>query len=63
MAAVDPFLERSLPANLEAERAVLGAIILDNRLCNQAMEVLRRDDFYVEAHRKIYERMVECFGR
>jgi replicative DNA helicase len=58
MAAADPFLERSLPANLEAERCVLGAILLDNRLCNQAMEILRREDFYIESHRKIYERMV-----
>src|SRR5688572_9469047 len=58
MAAADPFLERSLPSNLEAERCVLGAILLDNRLCNQAIELLRRDDFYLEAHRRLFERMV-----
>ena len=58
MTAADPFLERSLPANLEAERCVLGTILLDNRLCNQAMELLRREDFYLDAHRRIFERMV-----
>lgn len=58
MSAKDMFLERSLPSNIEAERSVLGAILLDNRLCNQAMETLRRDDFYLESHRKIYEKMI-----
>lgn len=58
MSAKDLFLERSLPASIEAERSVLGAILLDNRLCNQAMEFLRTDDFYLDAHRRVYEKMV-----
>jgi len=33
----DLFLERTLPSNVDAEKSVLGAILLDNRLCNQAM--------------------------
>jgi replicative DNA helicase len=54
----DLFLERTLPSNVEAEKSVLGAILLDNRLCNQAMELLRRDDFYLESHRKLFDRMI-----
>jgi replicative DNA helicase len=58
MSAKELFLERSLPSNVEAERSVLGAILLDNRLCNQAMETLRRDDFYLEAHRRLFDKMI-----
>src|ERR1041384_7119281 len=54
----DLFLDRTLPSNLDAERSVLGAILLDNRVCNQAMELLRRDDFYLDSHRKLFDRMV-----
>ena len=58
MSAKELFLERSLPSSVDAERSVLGAILLDNRLCNQAMELLRPEDFYLDAHRKLYERMM-----
>src|SRR6185369_14313105 len=58
MSAKDLFLERSLPSSVDAERSVLGSVLLDNRLCNQAMEILRPDDFYLDAHRKIYEKMI-----
>ena len=58
MSAKDLFLERSLPSSVDAERSVLGSVLLDNRLCNQAMEVLRPDDFYLDSHRKIYEKMI-----
>src|SRR5215203_3542467 len=58
MSAKDLFLERSLPSSIDAERSVLGSILLDNRLCNQAMERLRADDYYLEAHRRIFEKMV-----
>src|SRR5437762_13568857 len=56
--AGDMTLERPLPQNLEAERAVLGAILLDSALCNQAIELLKRDDFFLDAHRRIFERMI-----
>jgi replicative DNA helicase len=52
-------LDRSLPHSLEAERAVLGAILLDNRLYDQAAELLTDGDFHSEAHRKIFVRMEE----
>ena len=50
-------LDRSLPHSLDAERAVLGAILLDNRLYDQAAELLTEADFHSEAHRKIFVQM------
>jgi len=50
-------LERALPHNLEAERTVLGAILIENEAFHNAAEVLRDTDFYRDAHRKIFSRM------
>ncbi len=49
----------TLPANIEAERSILGAILLDNFAYNQAAEHLRPDDFSLDAHRRIYARMMD----
>jgi len=51
-------LERSLPHNLEAERSVLGAILLDNPAINTALEILRPEDFFLDAHRRMFARMI-----
>ncbi|WNQ11482.1 replicative DNA helicase [Paenibacillus aurantius] len=52
-------LERVPPQNTEAELAVLGAILLDSEALVTAMERVSSDDFYREAHRHIYESMIE----
>jgi len=52
-------LERPLPHNLEAERSILGAILLDNYALNTAVEKLRAEDFFLSQHRHIFERMVQ----
>jgi replicative DNA helicase len=52
-------LDRGLPASLEAERTILGAILLDNHACNEAAEKLHADDFYLDSHRRIFGRMLE----
>ncbi|MGH9772487.1 MAG: DnaB-like helicase N-terminal domain-containing protein, partial [Candidatus Acidiferrales bacterium] len=52
-------LERPLPHNLEAERSILGAILLDNYALNAAVEKLRAEDFFLSQHRHIFERMVQ----
>src|SRR5258708_1111872 len=49
----------TLPANVEAERSILGAILLDNFAYNQAAEHLRIEDFSLDSHRRIYTRMVD----
>ena len=59
MAISDYALACSLPANVEAERSLLGAILLDNFSYNQAAEHLRPEDFSLDSHRRIYTRMVD----
>jgi replicative DNA helicase len=59
MSTTDYSLERGLPVSMEAERAILAAILLDNSLYDQAAEHLTGDDFSLDAHRRIYSRMRE----
>ena len=59
MATTEHSLDRGLPASLEAERAILGAILLDNSTYSQATELLQADDFSLDSHRRIYLRMME----
>src|ERR1051325_10144312 len=62
-ASSDVFFEKGLPSNIEAERSILGAILLDNAVCNQAIEMLRREDFFLDSHRRIYDKMVALSER
>src|SRR5437588_5052461 len=55
--------ERSLPHNLEAERSVLGAILLHNDAFNLAAEVIDSTDFFRDAHRRIFDKMVKLAER
>ncbi len=57
--ATSEYTISTLPANVEAERSILGAILLDNFTYNQAAEHLRTDDFSLDSHRRIYARMVD----
>jgi len=50
--------DRTLPHNLEAEKCVLGAILIDNPSFNQAAEVIGSEDFFRDAHRRIFEKMI-----
>lgn len=51
--------ERVPPQHLEAEEFVLGAILLDNQAMNKVLEVLSPTAWYREAHRKIFQAMVD----
>ena len=51
------------PQNLEAEQSILGAILLDNAALNRALEIVSVEDFYRNAHRKIYRAMVALSER
>jgi replicative DNA helicase len=59
MATGTSALERPLPQNTEAERSILGAILLDNHALNTAIERLKPEDFFHDHHRRIYRQMVE----
>jgi replicative DNA helicase len=65
MAAASPdiALERGLPANLDAERFVLGAILMDDALYIQVAGALEAEDFSLEKHRRIFLRMGELYTR
>ncbi|HLA11056.1 MAG TPA: replicative DNA helicase [Pyrinomonadaceae bacterium] len=65
MASPDPIreFERSLPNSSEAERAILGGVLLDNALISQAVELLRNEDFYVPSHRRVFAAMIALFER
>ncbi|MEO6829763.1 MAG: replicative DNA helicase, partial [Acidobacteriaceae bacterium] len=52
-------LEHGLPASVEAERTILGAILLDNVAHSEAAERLIADDFSLDSHRRIFARMGE----
>jgi replicative DNA helicase len=55
---VDSTLEKPLPNNLDAERSVLGAILLDNNALNAAIENLRAEDFFLDQHRRVFTQMI-----
>ena len=59
MPATDFSLDRGLPASPEAERSILGAILLDNNLQNEALSTLKSDHFFLDAHRRIYQRIAD----
>jgi replicative DNA helicase len=58
--ATQSILDRPLPYNLDAERSILGAVLLDNHVLDAALEQLRPEDFFLDQHRRIFERMVAC---
>ncbi len=55
--------ERTLPHNLEAERSVLGAILVHNDAFNLAVQVITPADFYRDAHRRIFDSMISLNER
>ncbi len=63
MAASDAAFEKGLPSNLEAERLVLGSILLDDTVFLEVAAGLTSDDFSIEKHRRIFGRMQDLYGR
>ena len=59
MAPIDTSVERPLPHNIEAERSILGAVLLDNHVLNVAVERLRSEDFFLSQHRHIFDCMMQ----
>ena len=55
----DLTLDAGLPANLDAEKTILGAILLDNAAHAEAAEHIKPDDFSLDSHRRIFLRMSE----
>ena len=54
-------IERIPPQNIEAEQAVLGAMLIKKEAVIEAMEILRPEDFYRDAHRVVFEAIMAVF--
>ncbi|MFZ2354129.1 replicative DNA helicase [Paucilactobacillus nenjiangensis] len=59
----DVLIDQTQPQNIEAEKAVLGAIFLSNDALVESMEYLTADDFFKRAHQIIFEKMVDLNDR
>jgi replicative DNA helicase len=51
-------LDRLPPQNLEAEKSVLGSLLLDSRMCDDVALILQTDDFYADANRKLFKHLM-----
>jgi replicative DNA helicase len=58
MPILDIDLGRGLPANTDAERSILGAILLDARAFHEVAEGLKPADFSLDSHRRIFSTMI-----
>jgi replicative DNA helicase len=63
MASADLTFEKGLPSNVDAERFVLGSIMLNDNVYLQVAGVLELDDFSLEKHRRIFARMKDLYDR
>jgi replicative DNA helicase len=61
--SIGPPVERVPPQNLEAEQSVLGSMLLERDAIARVLELLRAEDFYRDAHRKIFEVIADLFER
>ncbi|HXJ96221.1 MAG TPA: replicative DNA helicase [Terriglobia bacterium] len=55
--------ERSLPHNLDAERAFLGSILLDNDALNVVSGTVSANDLFAESHRLIFQKIISLFEK
>ena len=55
--------ERIPPQDLVAEQSVIGSMLLDKNATVRALEILRSDSFYRDAHRYIYETILDLFDK
>jgi len=53
---------RKIPRNIEAEQAVIGAMLIDSRCIPEVIEHLSRDDFYEPVHQEIFDTLYTMFA-
>jgi len=63
MNEVDLSSRKLPPQNMEAEQSVLGGVLIENEAVNKVMEILDGDDFYRDAHRKIFNALITLSER
>ena len=58
----DELRARQMPHSAEAERAVLGSMLIDARCVPEVIERLRGEDFYLKQNRDIFETIYSMFN-
>lgn len=56
-------LEKSLPFSIEAEKSVIGALLIDSMKMGSVQAILEEDDFYKRSHQIIYDAMNKVFDK
>ncbi|MCI9402333.1 MAG: replicative DNA helicase [Oscillospiraceae bacterium] len=59
---MDELISRQMPHSVEAEQAVLGSVLIDERCIPQVMEALKPEDFYLRQNREIFETVCSMFN-
>ena len=59
----DPSLYNVPPQNVEAEESILSAILIDNTVLLDVIEILKSEDFYRTGHQKIYSAVIDLFDK
>ena len=55
-------LKRVLPHSIEAEKSVIGAMLMDKEAVTAALNMLTKEDFYSSQYAVIFESMAELFN-
>ncbi|MDI6716423.1 MAG: replicative DNA helicase [Actinomycetota bacterium] len=55
--------DKVLPHNIEAEQSLLGSMLISQDAISEILEILSADSFYTEAHRRIFETIVELYAK
>ncbi len=63
MKVIESLQSQQLPQNIEAEQRVLGAMLNDNKYVVETAEILAKEDFYKEAHKVIFENIIELYKK
>ncbi len=56
-------IEKSLPFSIEAEKSVIGALLIDSMKMGSVQAILEEDDFYKRSHQIIYDAMNKVFDK
>jgi replicative DNA helicase len=63
MSSAGVALQKGLPANIDAEKFILGSVLLDDSRFVEIAGILNNDDFALEKHRRIFTRMNDLHAR
>lgn len=56
-------MNRSVPQDIEAEKACIGSMILDNEKISKVIDILREEYFYLDKHKEIYKAIVDLYEK